>query len=190
MLDDRLQVARTLGAEVVDAGREDPVEIVRELTGGIGADRAIDAVGVDAVRPRDGEARGRENGQQWAPGDAPDLALRWAVDSVAKAGSVGVIGVYPPQMDSFPLGTAMNRNLTVHMGNCNHRSYVPMLVGRARAGEIDPTRVLTQREPIDDVLEAYRNFDLRSRGWVKVRVVPGDGRSGIPLRGAASESMR
>jgi threonine dehydrogenase-like Zn-dependent dehydrogenase len=93
-------------------------------------------------------------------------------------------------MDSFPLGTAMNRNLTVHMGNCNHRSYVPMLVGRARAGEIDPTRVLTQREPIDDVLEAYRNFDLRSRGWVKVRVVPGDGRSGIPLRGAASESMR
>jgi threonine dehydrogenase-like Zn-dependent dehydrogenase len=44
---------------------------------------------------------------------------------VAKAGTIGITGVYPPQCDSFPVGTAMNRNLTIKPGNCNHRRYVP-----------------------------------------------------------------
>ena len=184
LLDDRLQVARALDAEVVDAGRENPVEVIRELTGGIGVDRAVDAVGVDAVGPDAGAARA----EGWTPGGEPAQALRWAVDSLAKAGTLGIIGVYPPQMETFPLGTAMNKNLTVNMGNCNHRRYLPMLVGRVRTGEIDPTRVLTQNEPMDDVLEAYREFDRRRRGWVKVRIVPSNG-SDLPLRGRASEAV-
>ncbi|MBA3575598.1 MAG: glutathione-dependent formaldehyde dehydrogenase, partial [Pseudonocardiales bacterium] len=40
------------------------------------------------------------------------------VESVAKAGSIGIIGVYPPTVQTWPIGAAMNKNLTVKMGNC------------------------------------------------------------------------
>src|SRR5947199_4003464 len=47
----RLDLARAQGAEVIDFEKEDPVEVLLELTGDIGPDRAIDAGGVDATRP-------------------------------------------------------------------------------------------------------------------------------------------
>jgi hypothetical protein len=53
----------------------------------------------------------------------------------------------------------MNKNLTINMGNCNHRKYAPKLVEMARNGTIDPAAVLTQIEPITDAIEAYRAFD-------------------------------
>jgi threonine dehydrogenase-like Zn-dependent dehydrogenase len=59
------------------------------------------------------------DGDTWVPADAPSQSLQWSVQSVAKAGSIGVIGVYPLQMTSFRTGEAMNKNLSVKMGNCN-----------------------------------------------------------------------
>ena len=56
-VEDRLEIARRQGAEVIDFNREDPVETIKRLTGGIGVDRVIDAVGgVDAERPKEGPA--------------------------------------------------------------------------------------------------------------------------------------
>ena len=161
---------------------------IKDLTGGIGADRVIDAVGVDAQLPKSGpaaEEAGELIGQfadeqdrvapriapangQWEPGDAPSLALRWAVETVAKAGTIGIIGVYPPQHESFPLGKAMNANLTVKMGNCNHRRYVPGLLAKIAAGAADPATVWTQQETMPAVLQAYQAFDRRDPGWTKV----------------------
>ncbi|MCC8338991.1 alcohol dehydrogenase catalytic domain-containing protein [Streptomyces sp. R1] len=123
---DRLDMARSQHAETVDFNAEDPVAAVRELTGGIGVDRVIDAVGVDAQKPSGGpaaDAAGEQaeefrheqseaapeqspDGDTWVPGDAPTLAARWAVQMVAKAGTVGTIGVYPPQVQHYPFGEA------------------------------------------------------------------------------------
>src|SRR5262249_26439507 len=73
----------------------------------------------------------------------------------------------------FPIGQAMNKNLTVNMGNCPHRKYLPMLVDLVRNGTIDPTRVLKEEvEPMGSVLEAYRAFDRRMPGWIKVELKP------------------
>jgi threonine dehydrogenase-like Zn-dependent dehydrogenase len=66
----------------------------------------------------------------------------------------------------------MNRNLKVHMGNCNHRSIIPHLVELVRNGSVDPIAILTQREPITNALEAYRAFDAREPGWMKVKLEP------------------
>ena len=55
-IESRLDLARGRGAEAVDFNTEDPVAVVQELTGGVGVDRVIDAVGVDAQRPRRGPA--------------------------------------------------------------------------------------------------------------------------------------
>jgi threonine dehydrogenase-like Zn-dependent dehydrogenase len=91
-----------------------------------------------------------------------------AVQAVAKAGTIGIVGVYPPQMRTFPIGLAMNRNLTLNMGNCNHRKYIPELLGLVRTGAIDPGTILTRVEPVHSVIEAYQQFDDRSPGWIKI----------------------
>lgn len=189
--EDRLAMARRAGAETVDFSAEDPIDAIRELTGGIGPDRAIDAVGIDAERAHEGAAADRtetspeefdaeldevapehrDNGQ-WTPGDAPSMALRWAVRSVAKAGTIGIIGVYPPQAHAFPIGEAMNKNLTVKAGNCNHRRYVPRLVELVRSGVVDPQTVVTQLEDVSTAIEAYEAFDARRPGWLKVELEP------------------
>jgi threonine dehydrogenase-like Zn-dependent dehydrogenase len=186
---DRLETARLQNAETIDFNTEEPVAAVKDLTGGVGADRVIDAVGVDAQRPVSGPAAQRLDddradgfaterdqvapdtnvqGSQWMSGDAPSQALRWAVDMVAKAGTIGVIGVYPPAYESFPFGIAMNRNLTVQAGNCNHRKYVPGLLSRIATDSADPTTIVTQQETMPSVIDAYEAFDRREPGWTKV----------------------
>lgn len=187
---DRLAMARAQGAETIDFNAEDPVEAIKRLTGGIGVDRAIDAVGVDAVHAHEGpasqpeqnaamEAQSREiaphahpHDGNWVPGDAPAQALNWAVQALAKAGTLAIIGVYPPNDNIFPIGMAMNKNLTVRMGNCNHRKYVPILIELVRSGRIDPAAILTKREPLSSVLDAYKAFDTRQPGWMKVELAP------------------
>jgi threonine dehydrogenase-like Zn-dependent dehydrogenase len=170
----RLEMARSQHAEPVDFGTEDPVAVIRELTGGIGTDRVIDAVGVDAYSGT-GEQHQDEiieaaggGATTWEYGTAPSQAAQWAVESVAKAGSIGIIGVYPPTVRSWPIGAAMNKNLTVKMGNCPHRAIIPQLVELVASGVSDPAQLLTQIAPVDDVLKAYRTFDAHEPGWVKV----------------------
>jgi len=187
----RLEKARALGAEVIDYENEDPVETILRLTDGIGVDRAIDAVGVDANRPHEGPARPsrrerkeaehelsqiapqtHEVGDNWHPGDAPSQALTWAVDALAKAGTLSIIGVYPARMKSFPIGKAMQRNLSLNMGACPHRHYLPHLLELVASGAVDPLEIGAQREPLSSVIEAYQAFDRRMPGWVKVELVP------------------
>jgi threonine dehydrogenase-like Zn-dependent dehydrogenase len=188
----RLAMARDQGAEVVDFNLDDPVDTIRRLTSEIGVDRAIDAVGVDATTAATGPAAWqakqqhgqfeRERAQvaprttptngHWSPGEAPSQALEWAVASLAKAGTLSLIGVYPEAMQSFPIGKAMNKNLTIQMGNCNHRRYIPSLIRLIQSGAIDPLRVLTQREPMTSAIAAYEAFDERRPGWIKVELRP------------------
>jgi threonine dehydrogenase-like Zn-dependent dehydrogenase len=172
---DRLAMARHQGAEIINFDEEHPVETIKALTQGIGVDRAIDAVGVDAQSDhhdhRHGKG-GKGDGKQWQPGDAPTQALDWAVEALAKAGTLSIIGVYPASAQQFPIGKAMNKNLTVKMGNCNHRKYLPRLIELVRSGEIKPTEILTKREKLTNVIDAYKAFDLRRPGWVKVELTP------------------
>lgn len=187
----RLEMAREQGAETIDFNEEHPVEALRRLTGGIGVDRAIDAVGVDAYQPSEGPAapsrdqrrtfeqevatiasQGGSLAEDWNPGNAPSQAFTWAVQGLAKAGIFSIIGVYPPTFSSFPIGMAMNRNVTIKAGNCNHRRYVPSLVDLTRNGTIDPLRILTQRQPLSSAIDAYKIFAEHRPGWVKVELDP------------------
>ncbi|KUP97470.1 zinc-dependent alcohol dehydrogenase [Thermobifida cellulosilytica] len=184
---DRLEQARALHAEVVDYTAEDPVAALVELTGGIGPDRVVDAVGADAHRPAGGAAAAAEDdvhrlekehaatvpsartGDGQTVGGGGAQALHWAVDAVAKAGTVAVVGSYPPDADAFPVGRAMNKNLTVNAGHCNHRAYIPQLLDMVASKQLDITSVLTREEPVTgDVLHAYEAFDRHEPGWTKV----------------------
>jgi threonine dehydrogenase-like Zn-dependent dehydrogenase len=188
----RLTMARMQGAEVIDYEKEDPVATIKALTNGIGVDRAIDAVGVDAERAHMGPAakKSRENaktfehdleviapvthpdGENWRPGDGPCQALVWAVDALAKAGTLSIIGVYPTTAMTFPIGKAMNKNLTMKMGNCNHRRYIPELIEMVRSGRVDPSAILTHKGLLKAAIDAYKAFDRREAGWTKVELRP------------------
>jgi threonine dehydrogenase-like Zn-dependent dehydrogenase len=185
----RLEMARAQGAEVINFDEEDPVETIFNLTGGIGVDRVIEAVGVDAMSSRtaatgevtEGDFQEELNrvapetnpqGDTWVPGDAPPQSMVWAAQAVMKAGVIGVIGVFPPQAMTAPIGTIQQRNLTVRGGNCNHRKYMPMLVGLVATGALDPTEILTNTEPLTSAIEAYETFDRREPGWIKVELQP------------------
>ncbi|MCC2668119.1 MAG: Oxidoreductase, zinc-binding dehydrogenase family [Armatimonadetes bacterium] len=189
---DRLDKARELGAEAINFDQDDPVQTIRRLTNGIGVDRAIDAVGVDAERAKHGPAaalsalqkeqfkeelseiapKTNPDGDNWVPGDAPSQALQWAVQALAKAGTLSIIGVYPQTDRFFPIGMAMNKNLAINMGNCHHRKYLPHLVELVRTGAVDPEKILTERQPMLGAIEAYEAFDLRQPGWIKVELRP------------------
>ncbi|HEX3762106.1 MAG TPA: alcohol dehydrogenase catalytic domain-containing protein [Kofleriaceae bacterium] len=189
---DRLERARRQGAEVINFDEVDPIEALMELTRGIGPNRAIDAVGVDAESPKAGPAalRAREEDEQhrrellqiaprtnpkdgrWRPGDAPTQVHAWAIETLAKTGTLGIIGVYPRTDQFFPIGTAMNRNFRIHMGNGDHPRFIPKLLKMVESGMVDPEQMVTQHEPLRNALEAYREFDLRSPGWLKVALHP------------------
>jgi threonine dehydrogenase-like Zn-dependent dehydrogenase len=188
----RLEMAREQGAEIINFNQEDPVEALKGFTNKIGVDRAIDAVGVDANKPDEGPGarsvkemaqdfeeekkevapKTNEKGDNWHPGNAPSQVLNWATEALCKAGTLSIIGVYPPTAKRFPIGEAMNKNLTMKMGNCHHRKYIPYLVQLVRSGVVDPSGVLTQVGPLVSAIEAYKNFDRRMPGWVKVKLEP------------------
>ena len=189
---DRLAMASAQGAEAIDFNADDPVATIQELTGKIGVDRAIDAVGVDANHPQHGPGAAQskalerkfkeqvaevapkrnQNGEHFRPGDAPSQVLLWATQAVAKAGTISIVGVYPQTANAFPIGAAMNRNLTIRMGNCNHRAYEPKLVGLVASGAFDPTKIITKREPVTNAIDAYAAFETRDPGWLKVALEP------------------
>jgi threonine dehydrogenase-like Zn-dependent dehydrogenase len=188
-VEDRLDMARAQGAEIIDFNAEDPVQTLSRLTGGIGVDRAIDAVGIDALRPEQGPAARQAMEQEetfekelhelatqpardWTPGNAPSLVLDWAVETLAKAGTLSIVGFYPEAARFFPIGKAMAKNLTVKAGNCNHRRYIPRLLDMIRAGTVRPEKILTRLEPIGNAIDAYHAFDRKEAGWIKVELAP------------------
>ncbi|MBV8149605.1 MAG: glutathione-dependent formaldehyde dehydrogenase, partial [Candidatus Eremiobacteraeota bacterium] len=162
----RLETTRAQGAECIDFSKEDPVEVITELTDGSGVDCVVDAVGIDAQSRKPSEADAMK------PGKAPGQALEWAIEIAAKAAHVAIIGVYPPTFTEFAIGKAMGRNLTLRMGDCPHRRYLPMLVRKVSTGEIRPSKILTQRVSIDDAVAAYDAFAKHESGWLKVELLP------------------
>jgi threonine dehydrogenase-like Zn-dependent dehydrogenase len=158
-VDYRLAMARdTCRAEIVNYETVDSVsETLIEMTAGRGPDACIDAVGLEAhghgleyLYDRTKQAVGLET-------DRP-IALREAITACRNGGTVSVIGVYAGLVDKFPLGTIMNRSLTIRSGQCHVHRYMRPLLERIENGEIDPTVVITHRMPLSDAAKGYDIF--------------------------------
>jgi threonine dehydrogenase-like Zn-dependent dehydrogenase len=191
-VESRLEMARAHGADVINFQKEDPIKVLKDVTNGSGPERTIDAVGVDAATATHGPAADKEaqkefkkelkkiaesgtpHGKAFQPGGAPSQAIKWAIECVAKAGTVSLIGVYPAPLQDFPIEQVMEKNLTVRGGNCNHRRYMPEMIELVRSGVIRPEEFLTQIKPLTSAIEAYRAFDQHEAGWIKVKLDPGE----------------
>jgi threonine dehydrogenase-like Zn-dependent dehydrogenase len=166
--DYRLEMARDkVGAETIDYEQQDVLETLREMTGGRGPDKVIDAVGMEAHSPRPDYAYDRAKQMLKLETDRP-FALREAIMAVRNGGIVSVIGVYGGFIDKFPMGAVMNRGLQIRSGQCHVQRYMQPLLERIQAGEFDPSFVITHRLPLTEAARGYELFHQKLDGCEKV----------------------
>jgi threonine dehydrogenase-like Zn-dependent dehydrogenase len=170
----RLQMAKDkAGAtEVINYAETPVLETLNDLTAGRGPDACIDAVGMEAhidVGPLHAYDRAKQ--AVMAESDRPH-ALREAIMACANGGVVSVIGVYGGLVDKFPIGSFMNRSLRMRAGQCHVHRYMKPLLQRIRAGEIDPSFVITHRMALEDAPHGYEIFRDKKDGCEKVVLSP------------------
>jgi threonine dehydrogenase-like Zn-dependent dehydrogenase len=170
-LEHRLEKARTFAfAETLNfTEHRDVVVELKRLTGHLGADVAIDAVGAEA----DGNLLQHVTAAKLKLQGGSPIALNWAIDGVRKGGTVSVMGAYGPIFSAVKFGDALNKGLTLNMNQCPVKRQWPRLFEHIRNGHLRPSEIVTHRFPLDDIAEAYHLFSAKLDGIVKPLVVPG-----------------
>ncbi|MEV0316312.1 zinc-dependent alcohol dehydrogenase [Nonomuraea fuscirosea] len=168
----RLRKAQGLGAEVLDYSQADVLDALRDMTGGRGPDACVDAVGMEAHHPTPAMyAYDRAKQATRLETDRP-YALREAIMACRNGGVVSVIGVYGGMVDKFPMGSVMNRSLTIRTGQCHVQRYLEPLLGRIREGAIDPSLVVSHTLPLADAPRAFEMFKHKQDECTKVVLKP------------------
>ena len=168
----RLQMAREkAGAETIDYSQADVLDTLKEMTGGRGPDACIDAVGLEAHGHGPAYLYDRVTHAAKLQTDRP-TALRQAIMACRSGGTVSVIGVYGGFVDKFPMGSVMNRSLTIRAGQTHVHRYLQPLLERIQNGEIDPTFVITHRMKLADAAKGYEIFKHKQDNCEKVVLTP------------------
>jgi len=163
--------AERAGAETLNYEEIDVLEALKEMTGGRGPDACIDAVGMESHTPNPSYWVDRAKQAARLETDRP-FSLREAIMACRNGGIVSVIGVYGGFVDKFPMGSFMNRSLTMKTGQCHVQRYMRPLLERIRKGEIDPSFVITHRLPLQDAPLGYELFANKLDDCVKVVLKP------------------
>jgi threonine dehydrogenase-like Zn-dependent dehydrogenase len=169
---ERLAMARDkAGAEVLNYEDVNIYEALEDMTGGRGPDSCIDAVGMESHAPSLQYAYDRTKQALMLETDRP-IALRQAIMTCRNGGTVSVIGVYGGFIDKFPMGSLMNRSLTIRAGQTHMQRYMRPLLERIQKGEIDPSFVITHRLPLEQAPEGYSKFLQKQDECIKVVLKP------------------
>jgi threonine dehydrogenase-like Zn-dependent dehydrogenase len=170
---ERLEMARTLGkAEVINFMDNDVYEELQKLTRGKGPDCVVDAVGaeahglgsVDAVVDRVKAGVGLAT-------DRPHV-LREIIKCVKPGGKVSIPGVYFGYGDKIPIGSIVNKGLTIRSGQTHVQKYIDELMELVANDKFDPSFIITHRLKLEDGPEAYKTFKDKKDGCIKVVMHP------------------
>jgi threonine dehydrogenase-like Zn-dependent dehydrogenase len=160
------------GAETINYMETDVLDALREMTAGRGPDACIDAVGMEAHHANPAMyAYDRAKQATRLETDRP-FAIREAIMACKNGGTVSVIGVYAGVMDKFPMGSLMNRSLTIRTGQCHVQRYMKPLLERITAGEIDPSFVVSHHLDLNDAARGYEMFKNKEQDCNKVVLKP------------------
>jgi threonine dehydrogenase-like Zn-dependent dehydrogenase len=172
-LSERLQMAseKAGAAETINYEETDVYETLMELTGGLGPDACIDAVGMEAHMPGIIGAYDRIKQAMMLESDRPH-ALRQAIMACRKGGTVSVPGVYGGFDDKIPLGSFVNKALTLKTGQTHVQRYMKPLLERIEKGEIDPSFVITHRMSLNDAPKGYDMFTNKQDDCIKIVLKP------------------
>ncbi len=142
---ERRAYAETLGAIALHP--EDPKQHALELTGGLGADGVIEAVGADAT-------------------------IQLSLDLVRRGGHVSVVGVNQTRNFAFDMALAQVKSIAFRIGLCSVQAQLPALVPLVEGGRIQPSAAISHHMPLADGAEGYRLFAAREAGVRKVILTP------------------
>jgi len=181
---DRLARVAARGVEVVDLEHhgDDLGDVIRDLTQGRGPDAVIDAVGMEAHGSPATKAVQKAAGllprfiaapiQQVAGVDRLG-ALYSAIDIVRRGGTISLSGVYGGAADPMPMLTLFDKQIQLRMGQCNVKRWVDEIM--PLLSDDDPLGVddfATHRLPLEDAPDAYRAFQEKRDGYIKVQLKP------------------
>ncbi|RIK73144.1 MAG: glutathione-dependent formaldehyde dehydrogenase [Planctomycetota bacterium] len=169
---ERMAMAQSAGAETIDMHDQYVYDRLLDITGGIGPDVCIDAVGMEAHGYTALESFYDKLKTNLFQETERPHALRQAIQCCRKGGTVSVPGVYGGFSDKFPLGALMNKGLTIKTGQTHVHRYVPALLEHIGAGRIDPSFVVTHRLPLSEAPRAYELFRAKQDGCIKVVLDP------------------
>jgi threonine dehydrogenase-like Zn-dependent dehydrogenase len=166
----RLRMAHEqCGAETLNYEEVNVHDALKTLTGGRGPDACIDAVGMEAHGMEYMYDRVKQTFM--LESDRP-IALRDAIMSCRNGGTVSVIGVYSGFIDKFPMGSVMNRSLTLKTGQAHVHRYMKRLLEHIQNGDIDPTFIITHRLRLNDAATGYAIFNDKQDDCMKVVLSP------------------
>ncbi|MFL5501978.1 MAG: zinc-dependent alcohol dehydrogenase [Gemmatimonadaceae bacterium] len=169
----RLRIAREGAAADITINYEETnvLEALKELTGGRGPDACIDAVGLEAHAP--GLQGYYDRAKQSMRLESDRIpALRQAIMACRNGGTVSIVGVYSGFDDKFPLGSLMNRSLTIRTGQCHVHKYMKPLLQHIQNGDIDPSFIITHRIKLEDAAAGYDIFNHKEDECLKVVLQP------------------
>jgi threonine dehydrogenase-like Zn-dependent dehydrogenase len=170
---ERLRKAETFaGSETLNYEDESVFERLKEMTAGRGPDACIDAVGMEAhgagVLGTLDKVEQTVRLQTGRP-----TALREAIQSCGKGGTVSIPGVYGGVLNHINLGAAFGKGLTFKMGQTHVHRYLQPLLQHIEDGTLDPSFIITHRAPLEQAPEMYKTFRDKEDDCIKVVLEPG-----------------
>jgi threonine dehydrogenase-like Zn-dependent dehydrogenase len=173
MVPERLAMAERNGkAETINFEDVDVYDRLQEMTGGRGPDRCIDAVGAEAHAGGSLDAVvDKVKAATFLGTDRPHV-LREAIMCCRNGGTISVPGVYVGFADKVPVGAAMNKGLSIRLGQTHMQRYLAPLLERVQNGEIDPSFIITHRATLEDGPELYKTFRDKKDNCIKVVMKP------------------
>jgi threonine dehydrogenase-like Zn-dependent dehydrogenase len=172
---ERLALAKKEGkAEVIDFKdvKESVYETLMEMTKGRGPDSCIDAVGAEAHAHGATDAVLDKVKTLTMLGTDRPHVLREAIMCCRKGGTVSIPGVYIGFLDKIPFGAAMNKGLTMKMGQTHVQKYLKPLLKKVSDGEIDPSFIITHKIKLEEGPEMYKTFRDKEDKCIKVVIQP------------------
>ena len=183
LVPERIERARRNGIEVLDLNEHDDMaEEIREMTDGRGTDSVIVAVGMEAHG-----SPGADLAQQMAT-FMPDAvaekmmekagadrlnAFYLAIDAVRRGGTISLIGVYGGMADPLPMLTMFDKQIQLRMGQANVKRWIPdILALQSERDTFGAEGFATHKLPLEQGPEAYRMFQKKQDGAVKVLLQP------------------
>jgi threonine dehydrogenase-like Zn-dependent dehydrogenase len=183
LVPERLERARARGVDVLDLTEHgDVADVIRDRTGGRGADAVIDAVGMEAhgsavagIAQKSTGLLPKKIAEKLMTTAGVDrlAALQLAIDAVRRGGTVSVIGVYGGMTDPLPMMTLFDKQIQLRMGQANVRRWVPEIMPLLTDGDVlGVDDFATHHVPLEKAPEAYEMFQKKADGAVKVILRP------------------
>ena len=174
---ERLDKASEIGGIPINFDDGDPVEQIRDMRGGDGVDKTVDAVGYQAAAQGSSAAGGEQT-------EIPNVVLNQMIDLINPTGIMGIPGLYVPSdpggVDegakrgslAINFGKLFEKGLKLGTGQCNVKQYNAYLRDLIISGKATPRFVVSHEVPLDAAADAYDKFDKRIDGYTKILLKP------------------